>query len=243
MCATADIVEHKSITVRVCEDEEKCFDRIPLEEQVGAMKNVGFPDQGYCEFKIEDLYQRTTKITTRKGPTYIDYLCGLPQGQKMSCIVSNIVLRRKHLSWQIPSDGSTKSPVPNPECPSLDSYEFKQIDPADEKRKTKIRVGVRGYCDDNTRDIEATDLNEAIRKTLHYTRMTGLHSLATKIGRKSSKSEIHFYNLTPEDANDHIIDSILRRMIICQRLADALIPVTLQLVRINLERMLPRICL
>lgn len=95
---------------------------------------------------------------------------------------------------------SERRPIHDPNSPHLDGYTFKKTDPVDEIRKGRVRLTLMGYCDDNERVIEADDLEEAIRKLKHYIRMTGMHSLVTKIGRKSDKSEIHLYNLTPEEA-------------------------------------------
>ena len=49
----------------VKEDEEKFFDRVSTELQMLAMKIFGCPDQGYCEWKMEDMDERNVYIKTR----------------------------------------------------------------------------------------------------------------------------------------------------------------------------------
>jgi len=108
------------------------------------MQTLGFPDEGYCEFKLEDMYERNTKIITSKGMVYTLYECGLPQGSVLSCIISNVVLRRKHLMWKIRPGDPSKQPVQDDDSRHLDGYTFKLTDPIDAGRTEHITINMDG---------------------------------------------------------------------------------------------------
>ena len=63
------------------EDEEKFFDRIHHELQGATMIACGMPDQGYIEFKNEDMEGRQTFVITNRGMVQIEYAVGLPQAR------------------------------------------------------------------------------------------------------------------------------------------------------------------
>ena len=88
-------------------------------------------------------------------------------------------------------------PIYDDNDPRLHGYTFKHKDINEEERFT---VNMDGYCDDNKRFVVAESLEQIVERVEHYIKMTGFYSLVSKIGRKSDKSEIHFYNLSPEEA-------------------------------------------
>ncbi len=83
--------------------------------------------------------------------------------------------------------------------PALHGYKFKYKDINEE---SNVTVNMDGYCDDNKRFVTANSAEQIVERVKHYIKMTGYYSLITKIGRKSDKSEIHFYNLTPSEARN-----------------------------------------
>jgi len=63
-----------------------------------------------------------------------------------------------------------------------------------------VAVDRIGYCDDNTRYTSSTDETNVIKATEFFIKQSGDLSLVTKIGRKGSKSEVHYFNLSAETA-------------------------------------------
>lgn len=57
-----------------------------------------------------------------------------------------------------------------------------------------------GYCDDNSKFISAQNEELLITLVQHYVQLTGDLSMITKIGRKSSKCEIQFFNISAKMA-------------------------------------------
>jgi len=52
------------------------------------------------EFKCEDVTDRYAVIKTRIGQIIGRYFSGLPQGSPLSCVISNLVIRLKHLAMR-----------------------------------------------------------------------------------------------------------------------------------------------
>jgi len=78
-----------------------------------------------------------------------------------------------------------------------DAYRFHIFDPKD----GPILIDRIGYCDDNTRRYTSSyDENAVLEATKKIIQRAGDLSLVTKIGRKGSKSEIHYFNLKAEMA-------------------------------------------
>ena len=80
------------------EDEEKFFDRITLEMQIASMRTTGFTKQGYVEFKAKDMVNRTVKIITKKEEAREIYLCGIPHGLALVCVIENLVIAIKNIA-------------------------------------------------------------------------------------------------------------------------------------------------
>lgn len=123
------------------------------------MRTMGFPEQGYCELKIQDTFERNVNIITEKGNVDITYECGLPQGEVLSCIVSNMILMRKHKMWRISADTKDMSPIEEDGNPLLHGYTFKYKDRTD---KEHLIVDMDRYCDDNKRFVHSNNVDEMI---------------------------------------------------------------------------------
>jgi len=94
-----DCLESMVPAVQIDEDEEKFFDRIPVEILLAATRVNGFPNQGYIEIKASAMEAKTVEIITVKGVTYARFICGLEQGNPDSPTVSNLVIKFKHDVW------------------------------------------------------------------------------------------------------------------------------------------------
>ena len=121
-----DIIQYDKIAARQDEDVEKFFDRIHLEIQLAAMIIAGFPNEGYIEFKAEDLYHRKYNIITRAGKTSPNYTCGLPQGSPLSCMVDNLVILLKHKALQINPEDETRLTANEDNNRGGNGYEFEK---------------------------------------------------------------------------------------------------------------------
>ena len=189
-----DCIESGIPSTQIDEDEEKFFDRIPLEIILASMRVSGFPMQGFIEFKANCMDNKEVEIITNKGNARATFSCGLEQGNPDSPTVANLVILLKHKIW-------------NSLCKDILIQEGKQVDNihhyefhiADKKDGTLI-IKMMGYCDDNSRFLSLIDEKELILLTQKYINLTGDLSLVTKIGRKGSKSEIHFYNISASAA-------------------------------------------
>lgn len=62
----------------------------------------------------------------------------------------------------------------------------------------EVWIYMMGYCDDNTKFISTRNEDLLIALAHHYVQLAGDLSMITKIGRKSSKCEIQFYNISAE---------------------------------------------
>jgi len=198
-----DCLESGIPTSQTDEDEEKYFDRIPVEVLLAAMRVNGFPTQGYLELKASGMGAKTVEIITVKGTAYARFVCGLEQGNPDSPTIANLVIKFKHDIWcdvlsSIYTSESNNRDKANmdQQGKNKDAYKFHITDPAD----GAVSVDRIGYCDDNTRYTSSRNESDVIRATELYIKRAGDLSLVTKIGRKGSKSEVHYYNLSAECA-------------------------------------------
>ena len=199
-----DCLESGVPTSQTDEDEEKFFDRIPVEILLAAMRTNGFPDQGYVELKASGMGAKTVEIITVKGTAYARFVCGLEQGNPDSPTIANLVIKFKHDIWRDVlqdvyknnKDNTNNSKNKEDIRKNLDAYRFHITDLED----GEVTVDRIGYCDDNTRYTSSMNELEVIKATKLYIKRAGDLSLVTKIGRKGSKSEVHYYNLSAETA-------------------------------------------
>ena len=195
-----DCVESGIPTSQTDEDEEKFFDRIPVEILLAAMKVNGFPDQGFLELKASGMEAKMVEIITAKGVAHARFVCGLEQGNPDSPTVSNLVIKFKHDIWRsILEDIDTKNrndPDFLQNIKNSDAYRFHIVDPRD----GEVCVDRIGYCDDNTRYTSSLNEQDVLDATAQFIQRAGDLSLVTKIGRKGSKSEVHYFNLKAETA-------------------------------------------
>ena len=184
-----DALEFCHLLGIIKEDEEKFFDRVSTDLQMLAMKVFGFPDQGYCEWKMEDMIERKVNITTRYGNVWTVFLTGVPQGSTLSVHIANLIIWMKHRMMRLDEDNVTKERT-NP-------YKFKVWDQDldDQPRRSSF-----SYCDDNNGVHGARTLHELYAEVAKSVRMTGYFSVASKLGRIGSKSMIQLYNLDPRHA-------------------------------------------
>ena len=196
-----DCVESGVPTSQTDEDEEKFFDRIPVEILLAAMKVNGFPDQGFLELKASGMEAKSVQIITAKGIAHARFVCGLEQGNPDSPTISNLVIKFKHDIWkhilnETEPINRNDLETNGTDTKNRDAYRFHIFDPRD----GPILVDRIGYCDDNTRYTSSYDENAVLDATRKYIQRAGDLSLVTKIGRKGSKSEIHYFNLKAETA-------------------------------------------
>ena len=195
-----DCVESGIPTSQTDEDEEKFFDRIPVEILLAAMKVNGFPDQGFIELKASGMEAKTVEIITAKGVAHARFVCGLEQGNPDSPTISNLVIKFKHDIWRdIIRDIDIKNrndPETIKQRKNKDAYRFHISDPLD----GIVLIDQIGYCDDNSRFTSSYNEHDVLDATKKFIERAGDLSLVTKIGRKGSKSEIHYFNLSAETA-------------------------------------------
>jgi len=193
-----DCVESVIPTSQTDEDEEKYFDRIPVEILLAAMKVNGLPDQGFLELKASGMGAKTVEIITAKGVAHARFVCGLEQGNPDSPTISNLVIKFKHDIWLNVLQEIDKEKEKSLDSPTksinLDAYKFRISDPLD----GVITVDRIGYCEDNSRYTSSYNENDVISATAKYIQRAGDLSMVTKIGRKGSKSEVHYFNLSTE---------------------------------------------
>jgi len=205
-----DVIESGKPLSQTDEDEEKFFDRISVEVLLAAMRVNGFPTQGFLELKASGMESKTVEIFTNKGVAHAKFTCGLEQGNPDSPTIANLVIKFKHDIWlNILRESSN---IQDNKCEeksqsnikvqtseqtfNVDAYKMHIVDPED----GVVEVDRIGYCDDNSRYTCSLDENEVIKNTAKYIQFAGDLSLVTKIGRKGSKSETHYFNLTAETA-------------------------------------------
>jgi len=189
-----DCLESGRPAAQIDEDEEKFFDRIPLEIILAAMRICGFPTQGFLELKANCMDSKYVEIITNKGTAVATFSCGLEQGNPDSPTIANLVILLKHKLWNsvceefLEKRGGIKD--------KFHSYTFHISDDKD----GKLVIKMMGYCDDNSRFLSLLNEKDLITLTKKFIQLTGDLSMVTKIGRKGSKSEIHFYNLSADTA-------------------------------------------
>jgi len=197
-----DCIESGIPSSQTDEDEEKFFDRIPVEIVLAAMRVNGFPEQGFLELKASGMEPKTVDIITAKGIAHAQFVCGIEQGNPDSPTIANLVIKFKHDLWlNILSDldncdiHASKNVMRRRLC-SDDAYRMHISDPKD----GAVSVDRIGYCDDNTRYTSSQSETKVIQATAFYIQQAGDLSLVTKIGRKGSKSEIHYFNISAQRA-------------------------------------------
>ena len=193
LCFREDCLENHVPSVQIDEDEEKFFDRIPVEILLAAMRVNGFPEQGYIEIKASAMESKTVEIITAKGVTYARFICGLEQGNPDSPTISNLVIKFKHDIWKhISNDIQTilnKNGITGQE-----GYYFKSMN----KKDGQVYLCKIGYSDDNSKYISVSDEKDLLSLVKYFTQLSGDLSMVTKIGRKSAKCEIQFFNISAE---------------------------------------------
>ena len=185
-----DCLESGTPAAQIDEDEEKFFDRIPLEIILAAMRVCGFPIQGFLELKASCMDDKYVEIITNKGNARAMFSCGLEQGNPDSPTIANLVILFKHRIWNTVCKEflETREGIKS----NAHYYTFEITDNKD----GKLIIKMMGYCDDNSRFLSLINEEDLIKLTKKYLKLTGDLSMVTKIGRKGSKSELHFYNLT-----------------------------------------------
>jgi len=190
-CFREDCVSGPWPAVQIDEDEEKFFDRIPVEILLAAMRVNGFPNQGFLEFKASAMGPKIVEIITSKGRAFARFICGLEQGNPDSPTIANLVIKFKHDVWETVSSEIKKNFQKQKE-PTNEKYIFNIIDPID----GNVILCRIGYCDDNSKYIRVKDENDLVHLVKYYLQLAGDLSMVTKIGRKGSKCDIQFYNIS-----------------------------------------------
>jgi len=191
LCFREDCREGGIPSAQVDEDEEKFFDRIPVQILLASMVVCGFPDQGYVELKANAMEGKHVEIITSKGVIYARFVCGLEQGNPDSPTIANLVIRLKHEIWKTLTERVKNILIRN-DSHKLATYNFNKCDPRD----AKVTLSRIGYSDDNSIFCSAYFEEDLIPLTTHFLQMAGDLSMVTKIGRKSSKCELQFYNVS-----------------------------------------------
>jgi len=192
-CFREDCVEGNKPTVQIDEDEEKFFDRVCLDIILAVMKINGFPDSGFIEMKACMMSAKLVEIITAKGTAYAIFQCGLEQGNPDSPTIANLVIKLKHDIWRTLSKRAKKIFRSDADG-NCDRYEFHTCDRDD----VAILLYMIGYCDDNTKFITAANENNLVLLVQYYIQLAGDLSMTTKIGRKSSKCDVQFFNISAE---------------------------------------------
>jgi len=189
-----DCLESGQPAVQIDEDEEKFFDRIPLEIILAAMRICGFPTQGFLELKANCMDNKCVEIITNKGTAMATFSCGLEQGNPDSPTIANLVILLKHRLWNSICEEflETRGGIRD----KCHSYTFHISD----RKDGTLVIKMMGYCDDNSRFLSLLNEEDLIRLTQRFIKLTGDLSMATKIGRKGSKCEVHLYNISAETA-------------------------------------------
>ena len=162
------------------EDDEKFFDRIPVEISLAAHKLAGFPDIGWIELKGSCLWRKPVNILTDVGTVKSCFSCGIEQGSPDSPRQANLVARMKHLAWQLYNADIQRS------------YIFNSKDDLD----GQISVLAMGFSDDNSIALNNINEQELFQDIKGYIRASGNLSMITKIGRRGDKCKLVFHNLS-----------------------------------------------
>jgi len=191
-CFREDCVEGNRPTVQIDEDEEKFFDRVCLDIILAVMKINGFPDSGFIELKACMMGEKMVEIVTSKGTVHAIFQCGLEQGNPDSPTIANLVIKLKHDIWKTVTKKAKKVMKSDRQNGSCDKYVFTICDRDD----IRVYLQMIGYCDDNTKFITAENEENLIYLVKYYIQLAGNLSMVTKIGRKSSKCDVQFYNIS-----------------------------------------------
>jgi hypothetical protein len=154
-----------------------------------AMKVFGFPDQGYCEWKMEDMLERKVNITTKYGNIWANFLTVVPQGSTLSVHIANLIIWLKHKMMRMDEDEPSKE--------RRNPYKFKIWDKGTDEQPSRLSTS---YCDSNDGFHGAQTMKELYAEVSKAVRMTGYFSVASKLGRVGSKCLILLYNLNPRQA-------------------------------------------
>ena len=195
LCFREDCSEHDLPVLQLDEDEEKFFDRVPVEILLAAMRTNGFPCQGFIELKASSMQEKMVGIITSKGIAYAKFVCGLEQGNPDSPTISNLVIKMKHDIWQHMTSSVAEKLIGTYD--STGKYAFQSVDPNDGP-VTLCRIG---YCDDNSKFCCVQNEEDLIYLANYFLQLSGDLSMVTKIGRKSSKCELQFYNVSANFAH------------------------------------------
>jgi len=190
-CFREDCVAGPWPAVQLDEDEEKFFDRVPVEILLAAMRVNGFPEQGFVEFKASAMGPKLVEIITSKGRAFARFICGLEQGNPDSPTIANLVIKFKHDIWDTVTN-EIKKIFTSQKRPTNEKYVFNIVDPLD----GSVMLCKIGYCDDNSKYIRVENEEDLVRLVEYYLQLAGDLSMATKIGRKGSKCDIQFYNIS-----------------------------------------------
>ena len=199
LCFREDCREHNLPVLQLDEDEEKFFDRVPVEILLAAMRTNGFPKQGFLELKASCMQEKVVEIITSEGISYAKFVCGLEQGNPDSPTISNLVIKLKHDIRQ--SLNSEMKEKLKDSCDSDGKYMFQTIDTMD----GPVTLSRIGYCDDNSKFCCVKNEKDLLHLAKYFIQVSGDLSMVTKIGRKSSKCELQFFNISADLA--HKIDS------------------------------------
>ena len=186
-----DCIEGNLPAVQLDEDEEDFFDRICLEIILASMCINGFPDSGFIEFKACMMSKKIVEIITCKGTVFAKFVCGLEQGNPDSPTIANLVIKMKHDVWAMLPQ-SLRDIIRNDPAGNCNRYKFHVQD----KDDGEVWIYMMGFCDDNTKFLSAKNEELLIPLVQHYIQVAGDLSMITKIGRKSSKCEIQFFNIS-----------------------------------------------
>jgi len=192
LCFREDCREHNLPVLQLDEDEEKFFDRVPVEILLAAMRTNGFPRQGFLELKASCMQEKVVEIITAQGSSYAKFVCGLEQGNPDSPTISNLVIKLKHDIWQS-LNAEAKAKLKS----SHDSdgkYMFQTIDTID----GPVTLSRIGYCDDNSKFCCVKNEKDLLFLAKYFIQVSGDLSMVTKIGRKSSKCELQFFNISAD---------------------------------------------
>ena len=188
-----DCVEGEWPAVQLDEDEEKFFDRIPVAILLAAMRVNGFPEQGFLEFKASAMGAKEVDIITCKGTAYARFVCGLEQGNPDSPTVANLVIKFKHDVWEVISE-EIKKIFDKSNHSHNEKYLFNTLDSID----GQVIICKIGYCDDNSKFIRVENEEDLVKLVFYYLQLAGDLSMVTKIGRKGSKCDIQFFNISAD---------------------------------------------
>jgi hypothetical protein len=184
-----DALENLKLLGIIKEDEEKFFDRPDVALQVIVMRLFGFKNQGYGEWKCEDMLDRMVFVITRYGLTICKFLTGVPQGSTLSVHIANLIIWVKHKVMRLDEVKGLK--------PRKNAYTFKIWDSGRDDQPIRLSIS---YCDDNDGIHGAEDMDELKREIEKAIRMTGYFSI-NKIGKNWIEMYHIFIQSRPNKGN------------------------------------------